>query len=63
MDNVGLKPCPFCGEKAVISQRKNWFYPICCNAECVAFVPFAYVNMDGGFKSKEDAANAWNKRV
>ena len=63
MDNMELKPCPFCGGKAKISQRENWFYPICCNDKCVAFVPFAYVNMDGGFISKEDATNAWNNRV
>lgn len=55
-----LKPCPFCGDHAVVgsewSQVENDFeWQVCCsNPECYAEI--------GWMPTKEDAIKAWNRR-
>ena len=53
--NYKLKPCPFCGGKAKLSEDKDYqIYSVNCT-EC-----------DAGTNSygiKRDATDAWNKRI
>ncbi len=63
----GLKPCPFCGSKAVIGEHENppslawygyfpeYYYSMGCNGEhCVSM---------SGFWTPELAAEHWNRRT
>lgn len=60
-----LKPCPFCGEDAAIwynpaSERLNRqesYYVACTNDNCGC-----ELEHQGGWKTYEDAVNAWNHR-
>lgn len=55
MDDIILKPCPFCGGKAKFSLLFSNYHVTC--TECLgAVVP------EKGMK-KEAAAKAWNTRV
>lgn len=47
-----LKPCPFCGGKAIYAGLRGKNYEICC-LDCPAFI------VD---RTIEDAVKAWNKR-
>ena len=52
-----LKPCPFCGRKAGVSELTypiKHYVVICSNEKC-------YAQM-GDFMSKEDAIEMWNTR-
>ena len=61
MNEFKLKPCPFCGGKAVFAlgekyrkehiQESDWIECSSCGAET------AY------FDSRKEAAEAWNRRV
>lgn len=64
-----LKPCPFCGGKAVIkvtSLRRKWYYPSCDGA--TENCPGVNDEQDeqGGsscdFKTEAEAIKAWNRR-
>ena len=53
-----LKPCAFCGGKAIICKYKEddnstMYQPICEGANCVVF---------GMFNDEEEAIKAWNTR-
>jgi Lar family restriction alleviation protein len=52
-----LKPCPFCGEKAVLEDTvtgiKTVLYYVSC-LNCPATMEFS--------SSKEESAKAWNQR-
>ena len=56
-----LKPCPFCGEKAELYGKcgrwKNYNVG-CCNGKC-----FMQPRTDFYGDNKEEAIEAWNKRV
>ena len=50
-----LKPCPFCGGKAMIFRECNHFR-VLCDGEC-SVNPVTY-----GFDTEEEAIEKWNKR-
>ena len=57
MEELKLKPCPFCGARAVVAETKypRRYHPYCENADCI---------MAGGarwFKKMDEAVKAWNK--
>ena len=60
-----LKPCPFCGEDAAI-----WFYPASERLNCSDSYYVGCTNDNcgcemehqGGWKTYDDAVNAWNRR-
>lgn len=61
-----LLPCPFCGEDAAIwyypagerFTRKDSYYVGCTNDNCGC-----EMEHPGGWKTYEDAVNAWNRRA
>lgn len=62
-----LKPCPFCGEKAIIQQDIRYpgdsdgikaYEPICVNIKCVIYKADSVY-----YRSKKAATQAWNRRV
>lgn len=50
-----LKPCPFCGYKAILQTIGNEYHGMCNNPNC-----YAVGKMD---TSKRRAIKAWNTRV
>lgn len=63
-----LKPCPFCGGEAVLSdevdiESQDVFHMFTCN-KCGAGVVFSEIFEDGtaGDIEKGDAIKAWNRR-
>lgn len=52
-----LKPCPFCGSKAITYQVEGQHYVSCENADCIVCVDM------NSFASEDDAIAAWNRRV
>lgn len=61
MAQLELKPCPFCGGKAIIMQDNEGFFWIGCNDEymCIG-------NINHGamiFTTEQTAAKAWNRRA
>ena len=51
-----LKPCPFCGGKARVTEFAGWFYGMClCYDECRTCGPVK--------GTKEEAIEAWNRRA
>ena len=58
---VKLKPCPFCGGKAIMKVRKHvpggWDYtPTCQDTSCAGRLSKMWVNED-------TAIYAWNRRA
>lgn len=55
---LSLKPCPFCGGKAVIrptTSESAFYWGKCINDECWA---------EGGIASTpQEAAKKWNRRI
>ncbi len=52
-----LKPCPFCGSRAIMHIDSGYLYYIeCINLACVA-------RDTRWFKSEIEAIEAWNKRI
>ena len=57
MDEIELKPCPFCGSEAFIkrSYGNDYSWIMCSNYEC---------HIDGPHKpTVKSAIKAWNKRT
>ena len=54
MSETKLKPCPFCGGEATIYKSKIGFGVMC------KYTPFCCTMV--GYKTKEEAINAWNNR-
>lgn len=69
LEKPALKPCPFCGGKAVIVVNYSEILPthrvkcVVCNAQMGTH----HVCYDGRgarfFQNEEEAINAWNRRV
>lgn len=63
MENIKLKPCPFCGKMAHIIKT------YCPDTEYTAFYVFhnCFTHLEEiktkNYDTVEDAANAWNKRM
>ena len=65
IDDNRLLPCPFCGEPAAIwylpqHERpllKEAYYVGCTNDNCGCELDYP-----GGYKSRDDAVSAWNRR-
>jgi Lar family restriction alleviation protein len=58
MQAKGLKPCPFCGEKAAVAKGRDWWpvrkwYIVYCK-ECTAGT--------GAYSTEQLAKDAWNAR-
>ena len=63
-DEIELKPCPFCGGKAIISSstQDNRFFARC--TRCAASIGvILYNGWRPTFNGREDAADAWNNRI
>jgi hypothetical protein len=65
--NMELKPCPFCGSQAFVSDGRPeyGFYACCAGEDCYATVGEVYDNCampDHMFRTPEEAAEAWNRR-
>lgn len=56
-----LKPCPFCGGKAMVFHDEGEYlrpyYVGCDNDECLGFSKLGWT-----YVTEEEAANAWNTR-
>ena len=59
MAEIKLKPCPFCGSKAFLSDNSSCSYVCCggCGATGQSF------KVSKKYSSDEKAAEAWNKRT
>lgn len=55
MDEIKLKPCPFCGHKAVIDDCGDNRYFVRCS--------HCSINQDKLYAQKCDAVKAWNRRA
>lgn len=53
-----LKPCPFCGEKAIVTTSLDGRSCVRCAAVCA----MAHVRT-GHFRLRGDAIAAWNRRA
>lgn len=51
--SIELKPCPFCGEEAILAETNDEVLVECCN--CYAHT--------GLYCSEQEAIDAWNSRV
>ena len=66
---IELKPCPFCGGKAAIQPNvedsEGGYFVVCLGEDCFCVLgEHYYREVDNhDFDEKEDAAEAWNKRV
>lgn len=62
---VKLKPCPFCGSKAVIDKIGSQFYPRClCNQGNGYCIASRYpIKGEDGFVYLKDAIEIWNRRT
>ena len=60
-----IKPCPFCGGEANVVELNDFvcdrFTVNCKDSKCIGFY-IGYIN-EGLFSSKEEAIEAWNRRV
>jgi hypothetical protein len=62
----GLKPCPFCGGKAVVLQlpvgiKSQGMYTVGCIEDSMCFGHISHVSMT--FVSRKTAADTWNTRA
>lgn len=66
MNEIKLKPCPFCGGEAEVRTTfyvnggkgdNNEYTVFCKNKDCIAFYN------DTAFTSRETATEKWNRRV
>lgn len=59
MDEIKLKPCPFCGGEAHLNKVGSLYFVICAAAAGDCSVnPWV-----GRYDNKAEAINAWNRRV
>ena len=53
-----IKPCPWCGEEAILKQTKSKLYYITCDNYDCSIYPMMYEKFD----TEQEAIEAWNKR-
>ena len=59
-----LKPCPFCGGKAIeLVNLTGDFYCICEQCKATTKMFGLHVTNDSIENAKEKATNAWNRRA
>ena len=64
MNEIKLKPCPFCGGKAVLEPykaRKGYEANIQCNGGCLALM--RTITYDTEEEAVEAVVNTWNRRA
>ena len=52
-----LKPCPFCGERAILRRDSSGCYVKCNNGMCKVMLTTWY------YETEEEAITAWNRRA
>lgn len=61
MDEVKLKPCPFCGGEAVLKRdRMGKYCAKCTNCGCMTTFQFGFGDEA---VSKKKATDIWNRRA
>lgn len=63
---AALKPCPFCGSRAVTTEGDKKWYVTCTGADCFCAIGEGYdrdAMPDHIFYSEDDAIDAWNRRA
>ena len=58
MDKIKLKPCPFCGGKALIKKTGGIYIVMCAATNNCPVHPFI-----GCYDNKAEAIDAWNRRA
>ena len=61
MDDIKLKSCPFCGEKAILKRDRIGLYCAKCT-NCGCMTTFQFDFGEGEEASKRKAADVWNRR-
>ena len=59
---IELKPCPFCGEKAILSQIRENGVKVCCG-NCGCATPRYIGVLEESKAEKEMATQVWNNRT
>lgn len=59
MKNEELKPCPFCGGKAVMISYSEFAFIQCENCECRT----PRIDANAQFCAKDRAIELWNRRA
>ena len=54
-----LKPCPFCGGKARLDNRFNWWWVACTSGRKICKVNASTIQFD----SPDEAVEVWNRRA
>ena len=54
-----LKPCPFCGGKARLDNRFNWWWVTCTSGRKICKVNASTILFD----SPDKAVEVWNRRA
>ena len=62
MSEIKLKPCPFCGEKAILERDRIGLYCAQCT-NCGCMTTFQFDFGEGEEASKRKAADVWNRRA
>ena len=62
MSEIKLKPCPFCGGKAVLKRDRVGLYCAKCT-NCGCMTTFQFDFGEGEEVSKKKAADIWNRRA
>ena len=58
-----LKPCPFCGGKAVLYASENGICVICFKCEARSTVRMDSLNYSSPTCATKDVIEAWNRRA
>lgn len=58
MDEIKLKPCPFCGGEALINKAGNLYVAKCAATNNCLVHPWV-----GRYDNKAEAIEAWNRRA
>ena len=58
MDTVKLKPCPFCGDEAIVIEGDERAY-----IQCLGMKMHRAMFVDGDNNAANDAIEQWNRRA
>lgn len=61
MQEIELKSCPFCGGEARLQRKGDGYYVIC--KRCGCRTPYNQYQFISREKLREEAIEAWNRRV